>query len=415
MINTTTYEDKEQIRLADLYSYDILDTESDQEFNDLVELASGIAGTPVSLVTLVDASRQWFKANKGFGASETPREIAFCGHAIETEEENFIIEDSLEDPRFANNPLVVNDPGIRFYAGFPLVTIKGSKIGTLCVIDTKPKSLSTKQVDDLGRLSRQAMRLIELRLLNRKNEELRKKQEAQQEQLQKILDNQRKIITILGHDTRAPLGSMKQILNMMASGSITGADSIKFYGLMDEQIDTTISMIENLILWGEVYLSTEKTLLSAKEIPAICEEIVSTFDSMAKEKQIHVLHEASGEVLLHTNKETFSFILRNLLHNAIKYTEKGSIHISCSALMDHYELYIKDSGKGMNEATKQSLFAGKTSSRVGTKNEKGSGIGLLLINDFIKEMGGSIEIESMPDKGTTVRVLIPFHHDPESN
>jgi signal transduction histidine kinase len=411
MTTANTLEGIEEMRLTDLYSYEILDTEAEEEFNDLVELASGIAGTPVSLVTLVDSSRQWFKANKGFGLSETPRDISFCGHAIEAEEENFIIEDSLADPRFANNPLVIKDPGIRFYAGFPLITINGNKIGTLCVIDTQPKSLSKKQVDDLKRLSRQAMRLIELRLLNRKNEELRKKQEVQQKQLQKILDNQRKIITILGHDTRAPLNSMKQIFSMMISGSITGADHIKLYALMDEQINTTTNMIETLISWGEVHLSTEKKFLSSSEIPAICEEIFAGFTTMAKAKQIEISHEIRGEEMLNTDKDTFSFILRNLFHNAIKYTEKGSIQVTCSAGMNHYVLSIKDSGKGMNEATKQSLFAGKTSSRTGTKNEKGSGIGLLLINDFIKDMGGSIEIESMPDKGTTVQVMIPFHHD----
>jgi signal transduction histidine kinase len=403
-----TFDNKEEMRLAELYAYQILDTETEQEFNDLVELASGIAGTPVSLITLVDASRQWFKARKGFDTKETPREISFCGHAIESEEENFIIEDSLEDPRFINNPLVVKDPGIRFYAGFPLVTVEGSKIGTLCVIDYEPRNLSPQQVDDLNRLSRQVMKLMELRILNKKNEELRKKQEAQSNQLQKILDNQRRIITILGHDTRTPLNSMKQLFNMMISGAVSDSDLDRFYGLMGEQLETTISMIENLIQWGEVHLVSEKVSLSANEITAISEELHSDFRSMAEAKQIEISFEISGDHLLNTDKPTLTFILRNLIHNGIKYSDKGEIKVSGSAKEGHYILSVSDTGRGMNESVKRSLFAGKTSSRPGTNNEKGSGIGLLLINDFVKDMGGSIEIESAINEGTTFRVMIPL-------
>jgi PAS domain S-box-containing protein len=152
----------ERERLAALRSYNILDTTPDPDFDSLVKLASFICRTPVALLSLVDEDRQWFKAKVGIEASETPRHISFCTHAIAASG-MMVIPDAEEDERFRGSPLVVGEPRIRFYAGMPLVTSEGHKLGTLCVIDHEPRTLKPEQLEALEILAHQAVALLELR------------------------------------------------------------------------------------------------------------------------------------------------------------------------------------------------------------------------------------------------------------
>jgi signal transduction histidine kinase/CheY-like chemotaxis protein/HPt (histidine-containing phosphotransfer) domain-containing protein len=161
--------DDEKLRLAALKELQILDTLPEQEFDDITLLASQICETPIATISLIDESRQWFKSHVGLPDRETPREYAFCDHAIkqeeEEEEELFIVADAALDTRFSANPLVTGAPHIRFYAGAPLVTSDGHKLGTLCVIDKKPRGLSESQQRALNALARSVMNLIEARSL----------------------------------------------------------------------------------------------------------------------------------------------------------------------------------------------------------------------------------------------------------
>ena len=154
--------DPERRRLAALWSLDILDSIEEEGFDALVEEVSETCGTPISLISLLDADRQWFKARRGLDVRETPREVAFCDHAIQTASV-FVVENAAKDSRFINNPLVTGSPGIMAYAGAPLTTVDGLRIGTLCAIDTRPKVWTARELRSLERLSRVAMMLIEAR------------------------------------------------------------------------------------------------------------------------------------------------------------------------------------------------------------------------------------------------------------
>ncbi len=174
--------DNEAARLAALYQYQILDTDPEPAFDDLVNLAAYICSTPMASIGLVDADRQWFKAKLGLAIAETPRDIAFCAYTI-LEPEVLIVPDAKLDSRFANNPLVTGEPGIRFYAGFPLTTSKGYAIGAICVMDRQPRQMTPQQVEALKALGRQAIAQLDLRQHNA----LLAKTAAEREQTQAAL------------------------------------------------------------------------------------------------------------------------------------------------------------------------------------------------------------------------------------
>lgn len=154
---------REAERLEALRRYRILDTLSEQVFDDLTLMAAQICDTPMALVSLIDSERQWFKSRVGLDATQTPRDVAFCAHAILQPEELFVVPDALEDPRFADNPLVQGHPEIRFYAGMPLVDPEGFALGTLCTLDRRPREIRPDQRAALETLARQVMAHLQLR------------------------------------------------------------------------------------------------------------------------------------------------------------------------------------------------------------------------------------------------------------
>jgi GAF domain-containing protein len=153
----------EAARLAVLRDYGVLDSLPEPQFDDIAFLASYICGAPIALVSLVDEVRQWFKAKVGTDMEETPRDVAFCAHAILKPDEVFVVPDAHEDPRFATNPFVREEPHVRFYAGAPLVSPEGMPLGTLCVFDQVPGYLSPAQTRALGALAREVVVHLELR------------------------------------------------------------------------------------------------------------------------------------------------------------------------------------------------------------------------------------------------------------
>lgn len=153
----------EAARLEALRSYEVLDTEAEQCFDRLVQLAARLTGSPTAMVSLVDADRQWFKSRFGTEARQTPRDISFCTHAILTPDQPFLVADATRDPRFAESPLVTGPMGVRAYAGIPLVNPEGHALGTLCVVSPEPRRLTAEMIDTLQVLADAVMSALELR------------------------------------------------------------------------------------------------------------------------------------------------------------------------------------------------------------------------------------------------------------
>jgi GAF domain-containing protein len=224
--------ENESERIAALRHYRILDTEREVAFDDLAQLASTICAAPIALISLVDTSRQWFKAHVGLEARETSRSGSFCAHALHGADV-FIVRDALADPRFAANPLVLGEPHIRFYAGAPLTSAQGLNLGTLCVIDRRPRVLDEHQRGALVTLARQVMALLELRIEAGEGERLKKDFAA-----------------TVSHELRTPLTSIHGCLALLAAGvmgelsidarelvSVAERNSIRLMNMINELLD----------------------------------------------------------------------------------------------------------------------------------------------------------------------------------
>ena len=240
----------EKKRLNSLQEYQILDTVPSNVYDDLTFLASQICDTPIALVSLIDTDRQWFKSKVGLEVNETSREISFCGHAINNPQEIFEIQNTTEDDRFYDNPLVTNDPDFKFYAGIPLVNSEGFSLGTLCVIDTKPKRLSNSQKKSLAALSRQVMHHMEL---------------------QRQLIKQKKF----NEEVATKYRLLHTILSTIPQGVIALNEENKFL-LINESAKIMVGYLKSTINGlGDLYEKFEtfhvdgKTLIEQEEMPAV--------------------------------------------------------------------------------------------------------------------------------------------------
>ena len=160
----TTHDAAEHARQAEVDRYRIVDTLEEQAYDDLTRMAASVCDAPVALITILDHDRNWFKSRVGTRAIEAPREYAFCEHAIRQPDAVTVVADATLDTRFNRTPQVVEAPNIRFYAGAPLVTSNGHALGTICVLDVRPRQLDAKQIETLQFLARQVIDKLEERL-----------------------------------------------------------------------------------------------------------------------------------------------------------------------------------------------------------------------------------------------------------
>ena len=384
----------ESIRLADLYQYNLLDTPAEDEFEDLVKLASRICNAPVSLISLLDANRQWFKARIGMDDAETPRDISFCSHGI-LGDQLFIVPDATKDERFADNPMVKGDPGIRFYAGVPLTSPAGNNLGMLCVKDTVPRNLSPEQQEALIMLGKQAVKQMELRLKNL--------------ELERMTEAQRRIISIIAHDVRSPLSSVISLFRLY-DNNIIGKERLNdFLQIAGTQLNGTLSLLENLVAWGKIQL--EQTAL-VTEPPVLKDEVQKVFTELtvqANLKENRLINLVPASITVNMDENIIRFIIRNLITNANKFTQNGEITVDAFAAAAKLTIRVTDTGIGMPAAMCERLFISKEKfSRNGTQNESGSGLGLVLIREFIEKARGHISVESTEGQGSCFTIRLPL-------
>lgn len=384
--------DQEKERLKNLKSYSILDSLPETDYDNIATIAAEICGTPISLISLLDDKRQWFKARHGLEVTETPKEHAFCAHAINNPDDVFIVKDARKDERFHDNPLVTGGPKIVFYAGVPLVTEEGFPLGTLCVIDNKTRELSQTQQRSLTALSDQVMNLLNLR----KNEKLLEEALLNLEEKNQDLE---RFAIIAAHDLKSPLIGVSGIAQMFSEiyGSLVDDEGKYMLKLLISSTDKLQSLIDGLL----DYSKSEKRLTEKKsniEAGSLKNNIAELF-SFSNNVQFDLKSSVSN---LNANKTALDQILINLVSNAIKYNDKNvtEIELGISENDTHYSFYVQDNGPGIDPKYHDRIF---NIFEIVTAEDKfgqaGNGIGLATVKKIVVKSGGSIKVESELGKG----------------
>lgn len=390
-------QEEERIKL--LESYSILDTLPEADYDDLTLIASQICGTPIALITFIDEERQWFKSHKGLDISETPRDYSFCAYAINDPENIFIIPDARNDIRFHDNPIVAGQPNVIFYAGVPLTNEDGLPLGTICVIDHKPKILTPAQIRSLKALSEQTMRLLELRLNKSKLEQTLVRLEKKNEELERFA-------YIAAHDLKSPLANISGLTDFFIDhyNDVIDAEGHEIMNLIKSSSSKLKEMIDSLLAYSK---SNVKEKENYTEVPiSVLEKELSDLFIFKNNCSITF---KSNVKFLYTNKTGIEQILINLITNAIKYNDKENVEIVIEIIddCDYYKIAVSDNGPGILKEYHNSIFEiFEVVSTVDRYGEKGNGIGLAIVKKIIEGLGGTIHVESDMGKGSTFKFTL---------
>jgi|TARA_R100000935_G_scaffold21946_1_gene40666 signal transduction histidine kinase len=375
-----------------LRSYSILDTLPESDYDNITKIAAEICGTPISLISLIDDKRQWFKSHHGLDATETPKEYAFCGHAINTPNDVFIVQDARKDERFHDNPLVTGDPHVIFYAGVPLVSEAGLPLGTLCVIDHKPNLLSQSQISSLSALSNQVINLLELRKSKQQLERTIMELEEKNEGLERFA-------VVAAHDLKTPLINISSLAQLFQNQykDILDSEGLEMLEMIIGSSGNLIGLIDGLLQ----YSKSESLLREGKsdiELQMLRTDLEGLFNY---DHQLKLVLK-SDLTKIKAHKTALHQILINLITNAIKYHDKETVEIELgvSESDTHFLFYVKDNGPGIETIHQERIF--KIFEKLATTDKfgvRGNGIGLATVKKIVEKLGGAIRVESELGKG----------------
>ncbi|AWW00426.1 GAF domain-containing sensor histidine kinase [Arcticibacterium luteifluviistationis] len=423
----------EKERLQALAELEIIDSEEEEAFTDLAKLASYVCKTPVALISFIEEDRQWFKAAVGTDLSETPRDIAFCSHAI-LEQDNFmVVNDATQDFRFKDNPLVTGETNIQFYAGVPLKINDQFPVGTVCVLDTEPHELSNEQEDALRRISSQVIKLLELRKKNisirdlaDENEKKLKEEISRQTsnlertnlELKQLNAEMEQMVYIASHDLKEPIRKLKIYADILGEEGVSENIINKFLPKIHNSADRAYHLVNDILDFAKV-----------KSIDLVKKEV--DFNAMMQvvlENSIEIISESSAELTIHdlptimVDENQMIQLFSNLIQNSIKYCKSiPSISISASKVVleeadlvpkninagSFYKIEVTDNGIGFDLSHKDKIF--DFFQRLHNKNEfSGTGIGLAIVKKIAQKHGGLVNAESRIGEGSVFSVYLPI-------
>ncbi|QUS42408.1 sensor histidine kinase [Tardiphaga alba] len=375
-------------RLKALRSYGILDTATEPSFDDITKIASYVCQTPMSIISLVDEGRQWFKSEIGLGVRQTPMEESICAHAIL--EHSFLeVEDVTKDARFSANPLVTGAPHLRFYAGALLRTPDGLPLGTVCVLDDKPRVLSPEQREVLAALARQVMAQMEFR-----------RALVLADRLQRNIS---RLMAVAGHDLKQPLQVMVMAIDRVRAKLTDEKDRER----LSYAIDAGMRMAEELDRLAET--SVFGAGFGVPNLRAFA--IQDVFDSITANWRLHAEAKGLELIVLPSAAQVVSdpgmlrAILGNLVGNAIKYTDHGRVLVGCRKRHNAVSIEVLDTGAGIPNEQLSSIF--EAFHQINPASE-GLGLGLSIVRRTAEALGHEIVLKSDLARGSHFTVTVPL-------
>ncbi|CAD7384722.1 GAF domain-containing sensor histidine kinase [Xanthomonas arboricola] len=376
----------EALRLQALRSYGILDTPREAAFEDITRLASIICQTPIALISLVDAERQWFKSELGMGERETPLFKSMCAHAL-LDSDVLVVPDTREDVRFARNPLVTGEAPLHFYAGAVLKTSEGLPLGTVCVLDRQPRQLSAEQVDALRALARQTMAQLELRRAL---------------QLAEESDRYRsRLMAIAGHDLKTPLRTAAYAIDKMRRHA--NVDSVPTLVTARDAINLVARNLDELATLAAAS-ETATPDLQPLALEDVLHSVLGVWRQPAIDKCLALRHVPTS-LRVRSHPTLLTTLLGNLIGNAVKYTERGRVLVGVRRRPGHAVVEIIDSGIGLNLDHPEQVFQ---AFRQADPRSDGLGIGLWIVHRTAETLGCEVDVRPRPGGGTCFSVRIPL-------
>lgn len=405
--STSNSTDMEQERLASLKSYSIEYGLSEKQFDEITKLASIICNVSISLITFIDEKNQWVKSRVGTEIESTERRIAFCNKTILTDSILEIPDLSLDDT-FKNNPLVVNYPNIGFYAGAPIITPDGYRIGALCVIDQKPGELTDKQREALTVLSHSVVSLLELK---KQQQQLMHEMKKAEEAVKAKAD----FLSTMSHEIRTPLNGITGIVHLLLEED-PQPHQIDYLKTLKFSTNNLMSIVNDILDFSKI----EARCISFENIPYNLTELLSEIKNAnqlkAQDKQIRLKlkHDDDAPEIVMGDPVRLSQVLNNLVSNAIKFTHKGEVVIDLqleelTAHQASISFSIKDTGIGIPDDKQELLFQqfSQVDSSI-TRKFGGTGLGLAISKRLLELQGSAIKLVSEENIGSEFSFVMNF-------
>jgi signal transduction histidine kinase len=392
--------DNEFERLLKLSEYDIDYSDIHGKLNDLTRLAAYVTGTPISLVNLLEANIQWTVSNFGWDLEQTPRKDSVCQYAI-LDDSPIEVEDMTRDERFKNKSYVTQDPHIRYYYGVPLTTPDGIRIGAMCVMDTKENDLTPEKEEFLKIIANEVITRIEY-------EHKLKLMRINMDELKEI---QRKV----SHDIRGPIGGIIGLAEILRDQAEENKmeEFMELLELINKGGRSVLELTDEILSNYKVDGQVQNIPANEITLPLLKNKLENLYQPQTRSKSLKFNVTVEGE---HKNlsfpKHKLLQVFGNLITNSIKFTpENGSITVNLKMIRKTTNILhaeIIDTGVGMTKEQVQEIMSGNAKSTAGTKNERGFGFGFQLARHLIESMKGNLEVDSEPERGTNITVLIPL-------